>query len=73
MGPRSVGYWRSLPVLLCAHLVGEAEAGGMEMGCGNGSTDPSLEETDQERLLPHGVFIQLQLSGNDLPWELWEL
>lgn len=43
------------------------------MGSGNGSTDPSLEETDKERLLPHGVFIQLQLSGNDLPWELWEL
>ena len=43
------------------------------MGSGNGSTDPSLEETDKGRLLPHGVFIQLQLSGNDPPWELWEL
>ena len=33
----------------------------------NSSFDPSLKGADNERLLPPGLFIQLQLSGNTRP------
>ena len=57
-----------LPPRLCDFQWVQPRLEARKWGLGiNSSFDPSLKGTDNERLLPPGLFIQLQLSGNTRP------